>query len=274
MYNEHILALNALTIPEDFAGQYAALREQHDPDRRAGFTSYEELMISVKLLVEARSPQEGRDDMLDFEDFQDFFEWYERHTAYDQMASENFGEFFKLLLEVVYRALVTAYKEQVQDDAFVEGTPDATMQVVLRLKAMHPELLWGTIELGDYDQNAYSDAPAIVIYFAQSFSENDRNEMPDAYANICGSPVAPSANGMSEEAAKMLREHNKIDFVRDPNCKKFEWAFTTVEGVDASLKLAGKLLLESAAFNVVPLPDDFYEFSVKEDRKDLLLKAE
>ncbi|KZN20443.1 MULTISPECIES: hypothetical protein [Pseudomonas] len=274
MTNEHILALNALTTPEDFAGQYAALLDQHDPDRRAGFTSFEVLIISVKRLIEARSPQEGRDEMLDFEDFQDFLEWYEQHTAYFQMAPEIYVPVFKLLLEVVYRALVAAYKAQVQDDAFVEGTPDATMHVVMRLKAMHPEMLWGTVELGDYDQVAYSDAPAIVIYFAQAFSENSRNEMPDAYANIFGSPVEPSANGMSEEAAKLLREHNKINFVRDLNCKKFEWAFITVEGVEASLKLAGKLLLESAAFNVVPLPDDFYEFSVKEDRKHLLLKAE
>ena len=273
MTNAHILPLNALSTPEDFAGQYETLREQHDPDQRAGFTSYEELMTSVKLLVEARSPQEGRDDMLDFEDFQDFFEWYERHTAYDQMASENFGEFFKLLLEVVYRALVAEYEALAQAEAFVEGTPEATMQVVERLKAMHPELLWGTIELGDYDQSADADAPSIVIFFSRDFCQN-RDEMPDAYADFCGSPVAPSENGVSVDAAKVLRQHNKINFVRDTHGKKFEWAFLTVEGVDASLKLAGKLLLESAAFKVVPLPDDFYEFAVKEDRKALLLTAE
>ena len=263
----------ALVATADFAGEYAALLQQHDPARNTGFIDFEELMLSVKLLVEAHSTEGASDEMLEFEDFQDFFEWYERHTAYDQMAPENMEDFFKLLLDVVYRALVAEYAAMAQAEAFVEDTPEATMQVVERLKAMHPELLWGTIELGDYNQYADIDAPAVLIYFSKHFYTN-REEMPDAYADFCGNKFTPAQNGVSDAAAKLLREHNKINFIRDIPGKKAAWVFKTIEGVEAAHALAGMLLTESAAFTCTPLPDDFYEFSVKTDRQDLFAKAQ
>lgn len=55
---------------------------------------------------------------------------------------------------------------------------------------------------------------------------------------------------------------------------QFDRAFTTVVGFEASHALAGKLLKESAYYEVTPLPDDVYEFAVKVDRKDLLPVAE
>ena len=69
----------------------------------------------------------------------------------------------------------------------------------------------------------------------------------------------------------MLRRNNKIHLLRDTQGVKNAWVFKTVEGMEASLALTSKLMLESAAFKVVPLPDDCYEFSVKQDRKSLFL---
>lgn len=50
----------------------------------------------------------------------------------------------------------------------------------------------------------------------------------------------------------------------------FERAFTIVCGAESATALASKLVLESAFFEVTPLPDDAYQFAVKSDRKDLL----
>jgi hypothetical protein len=76
---------------------------------------------------------------------------------------------------------------------------------------------------------------------------------------------------LSDYAARVLRQNNKIHLLRDTHGVKNAWVFKTVEGMEGSLELASKLILESAAFKVVPLPDDFYEFSVKQDRKSLFL---
>lgn len=265
--------INSLVTPADFNDQYASLLAQRDPALGGSFTSFEELKAAVKLTIEADGAPEGRDEMLAFESFEDFFDWYDGITAYDQMDSEDYAKFYKTLLDVVYRALVGEYEALAQAEAYIEGTPESTMKVLGGLKAMHPELLWGTRELGDYDQLADIDAPDIVIYFSKHFHSN-RDEMPDAYSDFCGSKVPPSENGVSEGAAKLLRQHNKINFIREPHGRKAAWVFKTVEGVEASHALAGMLLAESAAFTVTPLPDDFYEFSVKEDRKALLLDAE
>jgi hypothetical protein len=43
-----------------------------------------------------------------------------------------------------------------------------------------------------------------------------------------------------------------------------------VAGLDAANALACRLMLESAFFQVTPLPCDEYEFAVKTDRQDLL----
>jgi hypothetical protein len=50
----------------------------------------------------------------------------------------------------------------------------------------------------------------------------------------------------------------------------FERAYTVVSGIESATALAGMLLLESAFYEMTPLPDDKYQFAVKADRQDLL----
>jgi hypothetical protein len=270
MTNAHITAITNLHTTEDFVSQYENLLRQRVFSQGVGVTGFADLKAAVKLAVEAEGDQEGRDEFLEYESFEDFFGWYDALTAFDQMDSEDKVVYYKALLEVVYRALLTDYQLLAQAEAFVEGTPDDTMQVVEQLKALHPNLLWGTAELGDYDQFADTDAPAHFIYFSPHFDQN-REEFPDPYTDLYGAPDEPSAHGLSDDAARVLRQHNKIHLLRDPRDVKNAWVFKTVEGVEASLALTSKLLLESAAFKVVPMPDDYYEFSVKHDRKSLFL---
>ncbi|WP_116894787.1 hypothetical protein [Pseudomonas savastanoi] len=52
--------------------------------------------------------------------------------------------------------------------------------------------------------------------------------------------------------------------------KQPQLAFKKVTGTEAATTLATKLVLESAFFQVTPLPDDQYEFAVKIDRETLL----
>jgi hypothetical protein len=55
--------------------------------------------------------------------------------------------------------------------------------------------------------------------------------------------------------------------------KSFTRAIASVVGAQASNVLASKLLVESAFFEVTPLPDDEYQFTVKADRQGLLQGA-
>lgn len=54
----------------------------------------------------------------------------------------------------------------------------------------------------------------------------------------------------------------------------FERAFTVVSGIESATALAGKLLRESAFYEMTPLPDDQYQFAVKIDRKELLASSD
>lgn len=86
-------------------------------------------------------------------------------------------------------------------------TPIATLELLARLKLMHPELQWDTYPLGDYDQYAELDAPDVLV----SFSDDDGNEgLADAFSTLMGKACEPSQWGISLEAAELIREHNKV----------------------------------------------------------------
>lgn len=201
---------------EDFAGQYKARLEQFSQAFGKSFIGFEELKAAVKQTLEADGVEEGCNEMLEFDDFVTFFEWFDALSVFEQRDADDYAQSYKSLLEVVYLALVAEYKVQVQGQACLKDTPEATMQLVERLKAMHPDHLWGTTPLADYDQYADTGAPAVIIFFALDFHMN-RLEIPDPYSDIYGSAVAPSTWGLSDEAAKLLREHNTINVSRNPN---------------------------------------------------------
>lgn len=54
----------------------------------------------------------------------------------------------------------------------------------------------------------------------------------------------------------------------------FKRATAIVAGIEAANALASKLIMESAFFEMTPLPDGEYQFSVKEDRKELLTETD
>jgi hypothetical protein len=201
----------------DFASEYEVLLKQAveaNPETAIGF---QELKASVRKELEAEGADAGSSEMLDFDGFESFFDWFDTVSAYDQMDAEFKANIFKPQLDVIYRALVAEYKAEVQAKACLPETPEATRHIVDLLVAMHPDRLWGTTELGDYNQFADADAPAIIIVFFSLDFGSDRFEVADPYSNAFGSKAEPSSWGLSDAAAQLLQGHNKVHCSRDPS---------------------------------------------------------
>lgn len=200
----------------DFAGEYEVLLKQAAVAFPKAAIGFEEMKATVRKVVEAEGAAEGCSEMLEFDDFETFFGWFDTLSAYDQMDEDFKVSIFKPPLDVVYRALVAEYRARVQANACMPETPEATRQLVDKLQAMYPDRLWGTSWLGDYDQFADADAPAIIIFFSLDFGSN-RFEVPDPYSDAYGSEAEPSIWELSEDAAKLLQGHNKVHCSRNPS---------------------------------------------------------
>ncbi len=95
--------------------------------------------------------------------------------------------------------------------------PTATLNLVAKLKHMHPELRWETFPLCDYDQYAELGAPDVLVSFSLSV-EDDIEGIVDPYSTLLGDECEPSAWGVSSEAAELMREHNQVFVAKYPNC--------------------------------------------------------
>lgn len=93
--------------------------------------------------------------------------------------------------------------------------PQATLDLIAKLKEMHPELHWGTYPLCDYDQYAELDAPDVLVTFSD---DEDGDPIPDPYSTYQGNECDPSLWGVSIEAAELMRAHNKVFVAKYPNC--------------------------------------------------------
>jgi hypothetical protein len=90
-----------------------------------------------------------------------------------------------------------------------DTTPQATRELIAKLQQMHPEHTWGTVEIGDYDQNADLGAPDVLICFS-----NDTiylcDTIVDPYSTFYSEECEPSRWGISVKAAELIRTHNLI----------------------------------------------------------------
>lgn len=93
--------------------------------------------------------------------------------------------------------------------------PQATLDLIARLKHLHPEFHWGPFPLCDYDQYAELDAPDVLVTFSD---DEDGDAIADAFSTYLGEDCAPSLWGVSLEAAELMRAHNKVFVARYPNC--------------------------------------------------------
>ncbi|MGE8063735.1 hypothetical protein [Pseudomonas sp. NPDC089569] len=91
--------------------------------------------------------------------------------------------------------------------------PQATLDLITRLKQLHPELHWGTYPLCDYDQCAELDAPDVLVTFSDDV---DGDPIPDPFSNYQGYECVPSQWGVTLEAAELMRAHNKVFVAKYP----------------------------------------------------------
>ncbi|NDP49499.1 MAG: hypothetical protein GZ085_14145 [Sulfuriferula multivorans] len=98
-----------------------------------------------------------------------------------------------------------------------EGVETKTQQVISRLANLHPEMLWSTFPLGDYDQYAEIDAPDVLVCFGRDEEELD-DGLVDPYSTMLGTACEPSVWGISEEAAKIIQCYNRVFIAQYANC--------------------------------------------------------
>lgn len=101
------------------------------------------------------------------------------------------------------------------ETAMTPEAPNATLELVARLKQINPELCWGTFPLCDYDQYAELDAPDVLITFKL---EEDSEDIADPYSTMMGEECEPSAWRVSVEAADLMRQHNRVFVAKYPGC--------------------------------------------------------
>lgn len=191
--------------------------------RPGGMPAYSLAALKKSVVDHIRAendPETGEPEgchILNFPHFESFFKWWVTENPLSRL-HDTHVDCYKDLMALVYGLLVMEAKESALFKGLHPATPEVTLTLLKRLRAMHPDLYWGSIELGDYEQFAEADAPAFIIVFATDFFPN-REEIPDPFADICGESCDPSKWGLSQEAAQLMRDHNQI-FVKLPATKR------------------------------------------------------
>ena len=87
--------------------------------------------------------------------------------------------------------------------------PPSTLELIAKLSEMHPEFIWGTHQLSDYDQYSIGSPPEVLICFSREDIANCEY-IPDAFSTFYGEQCDPSHWSLSAEAAGLIRDHNQI----------------------------------------------------------------
>ena len=87
--------------------------------------------------------------------------------------------------------------------------PQATLELLDKLRKIHPEFNWGTFPLTDYDQYSIGSPPELLICFSHDEITNCE-EIPDAFSTFYGEQCAPSHWKLTVKAAELIRDHNQI----------------------------------------------------------------
>ncbi len=88
--------------------------------------------------------------------------------------------------------------------------------LIQTLQTLHPERQWGAHPLGDYDQYAEIDASDILVGFSDD-EPGLENGLIDPYSTFHGEPCEPSHWGLSDEAAKLMQDYNKVHIAKYPS---------------------------------------------------------
>lgn len=91
-----------------------------------------------------------------------------------------------------------------------------TQALIARLSELHPEIVWTTYPLCDYDQHAEVNAPETLVSFGHPDVDLDEG-LVDPYSTIYGNLCEPATWGISEEAAQLIQAHNQVYMARYPN---------------------------------------------------------
>lgn len=87
--------------------------------------------------------------------------------------------------------------------------------LIAQLTAMHPEKRWGLYPLTDYCQYAEVDAPDMLVSFGCAEQQLDSG-LVDPCSTMTGELCKPAAWGLSEEAARHMKEFNKVNMAKYP----------------------------------------------------------
>jgi hypothetical protein len=90
-----------------------------------------------------------------------------------------------------------------------QATPVATIELIEKLRSMHPEFVWGTYPLGDYDQYSIGTPPELLICFSNDQIPNCE-DIPDAFSTFYGEKCGPAHWSISDKAAELICGHNQI----------------------------------------------------------------
>jgi hypothetical protein len=78
---------------------------------------------------------------------------------------------------------------------------------------MHPEFVWETYPLCDYEQYSIGNSPKLLVCFSNK-EIHTCEYIPDPFSTLFGSKCLPSHWKLSFEGAELIRDHNQISVVR------------------------------------------------------------
>lgn len=80
---------------------------------------------------------------------------------------------------------------------------------------MHPDKRWSLYPLTDYSQYAEVGAPDMLVSFGCDEQQLDSG-LVDPCSTMTGELCKPAAWGLSEEAARLMKEFNKVNMAKHP----------------------------------------------------------
>lgn len=95
----------------------------------------------------------------------------------------------------------------------VDNATQNAQLLVERLRALQPEMLFGTFPISDYDQHAELDAPDVLVCFGSEAEELDYG-LVDPRVDMNGDRCGPDHWGLSEEVKKLIIDFNKVDMLK------------------------------------------------------------
>lgn len=95
----------------------------------------------------------------------------------------------------------------------VDSATQSAQALVEQLKALQPEMVFGTYPISDYDQYAELDAPDALVCFGTEEGELDYG-LIDPRVDMNGDRCEPDYWGLREEVKNLIINFNKVDMLK------------------------------------------------------------